>query len=193
LKPATEVLSSGRILPASVKRITYAENQAEYISLPCVKLPNGDVLTRWTLTKAERRLIADSQEFWLCVKTFNQPLQPLMPFADEPDIAENEKGELFFYSPMDWRREQGAVMSDPEEIAPGFRDCIYSHTQIVFSFWDKVKILFGWKVKLDLETFTENRSGNVRSDSRIRVYREGKAGNGYGEAQAAPVEEKAGE
>lgn len=177
-------------LPESAKQVTYAEDQAEYRPLPCVRLPSGEIATRWILDEKEREVVFDNGEFYLVISTFNHPLQPLMPMVDCPDIAKDENGRLFFYSPLEHRREQ----SIPEKaihidgLPEGYRDALYTHTNIEFGFWDRIKILFGWKVNLNCKTFVEKRPGKCYSESEIFVYRERKLPKGWGVAVAATEE-----
>ena len=49
----------------------------EYRDLPSIRTPAGAVISRWTLTDAERRAIADGEDLFLTVLTFNQRLQPV--------------------------------------------------------------------------------------------------------------------
>jgi hypothetical protein len=178
-----QVYPNWKSFPVGTQQITYAENQPEYSPLPCVKLPTGEIATRWVLDEKELESINQNGEFYLCISTFNQPLQPLKPMADQPDISEDQQGKPFFYSPLEWRREQG--IADFEEqvdsgLPIGFRDAIYNDTQIQFGFWDRLKILFGWKVRLDMKTFTEKRQGKLLTESEIRVYRDRKLPKGWG-------------
>lgn len=57
--------------------ITYAKDQPEYIPLPAVRSADGKIVTRWTLTDAERAAIANGADIFLFVWTHNNPLQPV--------------------------------------------------------------------------------------------------------------------
>lgn len=63
----------------------YAKEQPEYIPLPCIKAPDGAILTRWSVNEEEKRQIAEQGYIYLCVQTFNQPLQPLLMTTYVPD------------------------------------------------------------------------------------------------------------
>jgi hypothetical protein len=175
----------------NTKQVVYAENQPEYKGLPCVRLPSGDIATRWVLDEKERELIAESGEFYLCISTFNQPLQPLMPMADRPEVSEDENGKQFFYSPLEWRREQGIAEDEIQidGLPAGYRDKLTTDTEIHFGFWDRVKILFGWKVELRCKTYVQYRPGKCYSESNVSVYRPRNLPEGWGTAEAAPMEE----
>lgn len=64
-------------LPPGCRAAVYAEHQEEYINLPSVITPKGEVITRWTLTDDERRRIAAGEDVYLTVWTFGQKLQPV--------------------------------------------------------------------------------------------------------------------
>ena len=66
--------------------ITYAENQPEYIPLPCCKLPDGEVITCWEMTDEELENIIATKRIYLSQLTFNQKLQPINVFAANPII-----------------------------------------------------------------------------------------------------------
>jgi hypothetical protein len=174
------------------KSLTFAKDQPEYQPLPCAKLPNGDVAIKWQLDDAERDLIWINGAFYLTIKTFNQPLQPLMPMADQPSVCYDEKKQPFFYSLLEWKREQG--IPDVEQLQDsglptGYRDAIYNDVHIHFGFLDRLKILFGWKVDVDCKTFTQQRPGNLKNETVVRVYRDRKLPQGWGTVEsAAPVE-----
>lgn len=59
-------------------QVVYAKDQPEYMPLPTLKSPDGKVMSRWTFTDEERRLIAEGADLYLTLWTFNMPLQPIM-------------------------------------------------------------------------------------------------------------------
>lgn len=65
--------------------ITYAENQKEYQPLPAQKLADGTVITCWELTDEEVEAIVKNKKLYLQQKTFNTPLQPIMPVVELGD------------------------------------------------------------------------------------------------------------
>ena len=69
---------------ADADETTYAKDQSEYLSLPCIRTPDGTILTRWMLSEDEKRQIVEQGYIYLAVKTFNQKLQPIMPCAFIP-------------------------------------------------------------------------------------------------------------
>ncbi len=59
---------------------TIAKDQPEYRPLPAlINYEKHTVLTRWTLTPDERRLIADGADFFLLVLGIHGGLQPVLP------------------------------------------------------------------------------------------------------------------
>jgi len=63
-------------LPFVESNVVYAENQDEYLNLPCFRTPEGELTICWQLTWKERIMILLSGILWQKVLTFNQPLQP---------------------------------------------------------------------------------------------------------------------
>ena len=61
------------------KKVVYARDQPEYIPLRTLKSdgPMGAVVSRWTLTAEQRKLVADGADIFLELSTFNNPLQPI--------------------------------------------------------------------------------------------------------------------
>lgn len=61
--------------------VVYGEGQGEYKGLPAYKYPNdqmGRVVSCWQLTPEEiEELKANDGKIYLCLATFNQPLQPV--------------------------------------------------------------------------------------------------------------------
>lgn len=52
------------------------------------------------------------------------------------------------------------------------KDCTFSSIDIHFGFADRLKILFGWHVTLDVSTATEAvLSGKLQTKSEVRVWR----------------------
>lgn len=79
------------VIPSSANdEVVYAKDQPEYQPLPCIKTPDGAVLTRWSLNEQERRQVAEQGYVYLTVMTFNQPLQPLLMTVDPPEALELE-------------------------------------------------------------------------------------------------------
>lgn len=70
-----------------------AENQLEYSALPIASvLRNGcqAVLTRWTMTPAERAAVAAGEDIYLTQLTFGHPLQPIAIQVGRAGIPEAE-------------------------------------------------------------------------------------------------------
>lgn len=64
----------------------YADDQPEYQPLPVFKAENGDVVSCWELTDEELEKIKETKQIFLCVKTFNQPLQPLFLTVEKSEV-----------------------------------------------------------------------------------------------------------
>lgn len=71
------------------------------------------------------------------------------------------------------------------ELPEGYKDGIYSDTTIKFSFKDKLKILFGYKVEIRTLTWCENVAGKtMNGESRVLVYRDRPLPKGWGAVEA---------
>lgn len=66
---------------------TFAENQPEYLPLPAFKNTDGEVITCWKLSLAERIKVLFTGKVWQRQLTFNQPLQPQSPTVDYPFLS----------------------------------------------------------------------------------------------------------
>jgi len=60
------------------QNIVFAENQSEYLPLPALKLetPQGEVISCWKMTLKERIKVLFTGHVWLCLWSFNKPLNP---------------------------------------------------------------------------------------------------------------------
>lgn len=61
--------------------VTYAKDQPEYLPLPAMKMPDGEVYTCWQLSDDEIAEVMISGKIYLKQSTFNQPLQPILPMV----------------------------------------------------------------------------------------------------------------
>lgn len=65
--------------------VVYAKDQPEYQPLPCIRMADGTILTRWIMSDEEKQQVLEQGYVYLAVKTFNQPLQPLLMTATPPE------------------------------------------------------------------------------------------------------------
>lgn len=65
--------------------IVYGKDQPEYMPLPALRLPDGEVITCWELSDEELQQIITSKKIYLKQLTFNQPLQPVLILSDLSD------------------------------------------------------------------------------------------------------------
>ena len=56
-----------RLLPDDSFIVVIAEHQAQYKNLPSVRTPKGQVITRWSLTQAERNRIHDGEDVYITI------------------------------------------------------------------------------------------------------------------------------
>lgn len=57
-------------VPAGSRAIVVAEHQAEYVALPSIRTPDGKVITRWSLTEAERAAVLRGEDVFLTIWSF---------------------------------------------------------------------------------------------------------------------------
>lgn len=80
MRPLSPVVPS-----AGNDEIVYAKDQPEYQPLPCLRMEDGTILTRWSLDEDEKQKVLEQGYVYLSVSTFNQPLQPLLITVEPPD------------------------------------------------------------------------------------------------------------
>lgn len=64
------------LVPVGSKAIVIAEHQDEYRDLPSVRTPDGQVITRWSLTDAERSAILRGEDIYVTILSHG-PINPL--------------------------------------------------------------------------------------------------------------------
>lgn len=77
------------VLPSQVgvaPEIVFGEGQPEHRPLPAIRLDDGEVITRWSLTWRERLRLLWSGSIYLSIHTFNHPLSPVRLSTKEPTI-----------------------------------------------------------------------------------------------------------
>jgi len=52
-------------------------DQPQYSPLPALRSQGGVIMSRWTLSDAERKAVAEGADIYLSVLTFNMPPQPV--------------------------------------------------------------------------------------------------------------------
>ena len=55
------------LLPDGSKAMVIAEHQTQYKDLPSVRTPQGQVITRWSLTPAERNGIYEGEDVFITI------------------------------------------------------------------------------------------------------------------------------
>ena len=69
---------SPELVPVGSHPVIKGVNQAHVLPLPSIHTPSGTVITRWALSDAERRRIFAGDDIFVAIRTYNQPLQPLI-------------------------------------------------------------------------------------------------------------------
>lgn len=125
------------------QNVIYAKNQPEYLPLPAY-VNDNETVSCWEFTQDEKIAIANGSPLWIWQMNFKKPLQPIMPTFEHP-----------FGEPIVLE----SVTCD-----------IFHTTNTVFDFWDRVKILFGKRVKIE-STITVNAMCNViKSEAKTIVF-----------------------
>lgn len=70
-----------------VSEVTFAKDQPEYIPLPAIKFQDGLVVTRWSLSLADRIKILLGGSVYLGMLTYNRPLQPIRISTSVEDVV----------------------------------------------------------------------------------------------------------
>jgi hypothetical protein len=64
------------LVPEGSKAVVIAEHQAEYRDLPSIRTPDGQVITRWSLTDEERAAIVHGEDVYVTLISHG-PINPL--------------------------------------------------------------------------------------------------------------------
>ena len=67
------------------QNVIFAKDQPEYLPLPALKMPDGEVYTCWELTDEEIADVVSNRCIYLKQLTFNQALQPILPLVNLED------------------------------------------------------------------------------------------------------------
>ena len=81
MKPVSPVLPG-----AGLVEVVYAKDQAEFLPLPAIRNPDGNILTRWKLSFWERLRVLLTGDVYLWVSTFNRKLQPVLLQVERPRV-----------------------------------------------------------------------------------------------------------
>lgn len=73
--------------PISFKgqNIVFGEGQPEYLPLPALRMPDGEVYTCWEFSDEELAAVVKNKCIYFKQLTFNQPLQPILPLVELGD------------------------------------------------------------------------------------------------------------
>lgn len=70
------------------QNIVFGADQPEYLPLPALRMPDGEVITCWDFTDEEIADIIKNRCMYFSQLTFNQSLQPIRPFVNLEDGIE---------------------------------------------------------------------------------------------------------
>jgi dihydrofolate reductase len=76
------------LVPEGSKAVVIAEHQEEYRDLPSILTPNGYVITRWSLTDAERAAIVRGEDVYVTLLSHG-PINPLFVTIGPVNWREN--------------------------------------------------------------------------------------------------------
>jgi len=76
-------------MPEGTKLVVMAINQQDkYRPLPSARTPDGRVVSAWLPTAEDLAKLLDGEAVYLTVKTFNEPLQPVLVTVGQPTLKE---------------------------------------------------------------------------------------------------------
>jgi hypothetical protein len=61
--------------------VVFGEGQSEYLPLPALLMPDGEVITCWEMTDEELAEVMRTKRIYFKNLTFNHALQPILPLA----------------------------------------------------------------------------------------------------------------
>lgn len=82
MKPTSPVIPN-----ETHSEIIVAEHQDEYQNLPSIRLADESILTRWKLTEEEKKIVGETGNIYLIMKTFGKPVMPVMIQVEQPKIV----------------------------------------------------------------------------------------------------------
>lgn len=65
--------------------VIFGKDQPEYLPLPAMRMPDGQVITCWQLTDEEVETMVKNRCIYFQQLTFNQSLQPIKPLVELGD------------------------------------------------------------------------------------------------------------
>jgi len=71
------VVDCDKLEPGSRPELITSSDQKAAIDLPAAITPDGDVVSRWTFTDAEREWIARGADVYVFTRTHGRPFQPI--------------------------------------------------------------------------------------------------------------------
>ena len=80
------------LVPHGSRAVVIAEHQAEYQNLPSIRTPDGQVITRWTLSDAERKAILLGEDVFITLISHG-PISPLFATVGPCDWKRTFEGE----------------------------------------------------------------------------------------------------
>ncbi len=67
------------------QNVVFAKDQPEYLPLPALRLPDGEVITCWEFSEEELQEVIRTKRIYFSQLTFNTHLQPILPLVDLAD------------------------------------------------------------------------------------------------------------
>lgn len=70
------------------QNVIFGANQPEYLPLPALRMPDGEVITCWEFSEEELKDVIKNKCMFFKQQTFNQSLQPILPLVNLEDGVE---------------------------------------------------------------------------------------------------------
>lgn len=66
--------------------VVYGKGQESLEELPALKFDDGEVVSCWELSFKEALRLLFKRRIWLCIATFNRPMQPVYMSTEQKDL-----------------------------------------------------------------------------------------------------------
>lgn len=77
------------LIPDGSKAVVIAKNQPQYLPLPSIRTPGGQVITRWSPSEEERKALMRGEDIYITIFAKGQ-IQPIMVTIGQADWTQSE-------------------------------------------------------------------------------------------------------
>lgn len=108
----------GPVAPGEEEReVVYAKNQIQYKPLRTLRgdAVDSPVISRWSPTDEQRKMIAEGKDIFLELLTFHQPLQPILVYVGD----DSDKQEISYRAAAAPREHPVVAIASEDEASKG--------------------------------------------------------------------------